>query len=46
VTFAVVNPGPGVSLVNTLWCLPTIIVAVIAGAGVLLVLRKKKGESK
>jgi hypothetical protein len=44
VAFSVVNPEPGVSLVRNQWCLPAIIVAVVAGLGVLVIFKKKKGH--
>lgn len=45
VVFQVANPEPSVSSGGTPWCLPAIIVAVVAALGVLIVLRKKKDGS-
>ena len=42
VSFSVVNPEPGVSLGGDQWCLPAIIITVVAGIGVLIMLWKKK----
>jgi hypothetical protein len=46
VSFSVINPEPSVSSGGTPWCLPAAIIAIVAGLGVLLILRRKKGEPK
>ena len=44
VDIIVYNPEPAVSTAGNPWCLPAIIIAVVAGLSVLLLLRKRKGE--
>jgi hypothetical protein len=46
VDFTVSNPEPGVSSGGNPWCLPVVIVAVVAGLSVLILLRKNRGKSK
>ena len=45
VEIVVNNPEPGVSTGGNTWCLPAIIIAVVAGLSVLLLLRKKIGKT-
>jgi hypothetical protein len=42
VKVTVVNPEPSVTSGGDPWCLPAIIITVVAGLGILLLLRKKK----
>jgi len=40
--FTVSNPEPGTSIGNSQWCLPTAVIAMIAGISAIILLSKKK----